>query len=212
MASDKLRGIIYCLTNTITNTQYIGQTTQPLKKRLKDHFAPSKADKSYIGRAIRKYGKENFNVEVIAEVNIDELNYLEQTCIMQRDTLSPRGYNLTTGGKRFNHTEETKRKISEAGKGRPTWTKGVSLSKEHRLNISKAKIGIKKSKETIENMRKARPNKRVIIDNENRIYNSIAEAERILNLFKGSIHRVLSGERKTTGGLSFNYLGDKNGR
>lgn len=40
------------------------------------------------------------------------------------------------------HTEETKRKIGEAGKGRPAWNKGkVGVSEETRQKLSKAKKG-----------------------------------------------------------------------
>jgi len=209
MANDKLRGTLYCLTNKVNGVQYIGQTTQPLKKRLKDHFAPSKADKSYVGRAIRKYGRDSFETETIVVVSIDELNTLEQDYIDKLGTLSPKGYNLTTGGERFNHTEETKKKkISKALKGKSTWNLGVKMPEDQKEKISKAKIGKKKTEETIQKMRKARPNKKAIMDQDGNIYGSLADAGRELSLSPPSIHRVLNGQRKTTGGYSFKYLGE----
>ena len=39
------------------------------------------------------------------------------------------------------HSEETKRKISEAGKGRVAWNKGKKLSKEHKRKMSEAHKG-----------------------------------------------------------------------
>lgn len=85
------------------------------------------------------------------------------------------------------------------------------MSEEQKEKISKANIGRKNTKETIQNMRKSRPNKRVIKDHNGIIYDSIAEAARELDLLTGSIHRVLKGTRKTTGGYSFKYLGENNG-
>lgn len=210
MANDKLRGIVYCITNQVNGMRYVGQTRQPLKRRLKDHFAPSKSSKTFIGRAIKKYGKENFSVEVIAVVEVDELNSLEQDYIDKLSTLSPEGYNLTTGGERFDHTEETKRKISKAGKGRPSWIKGRKMIEEHKNKISVANTGKKKTEQMIENMRDARPNKKKIVDQNGKVYKSIGEASREISIHRSCIDKVLKGLRNTAGGYSFSYLGGNN--
>jgi len=41
----------------------------------------------------------------------------------------------------WNHSEETKNKISEMKKGKPTWSKGKTHSEEHKRNNSLSKIG-----------------------------------------------------------------------
>jgi len=210
MANDKLRGIVYSITNLVNGMQYVGQTTQPLARRLKDHFVPSKSGKTYIGRAIKKYGKENFKSEIISgNIDVDSLDHLEQHFIYEMKTLSPNGYNLTTGGERFNHTEETKKKISEKLKGKSTWNLGIEMPEYQKERISKANKGKKNTKETIIKMRKARPNKRAIINQDGKRFESLADAARKLSLNISSIHRVLNGKRKTTGGYSFKYLGDE---
>lgn len=69
--------------------------------------------------AIRKYGEENFNVEVILvcdESNADskEIEYIAHF----ESTSREKGYNLSSGGSStFSHSEETKKKISESKKG-----------------------------------------------------------------------------------------------
>lgn len=44
-------------------------------------------------------------------------------------------------GSGWNHSEETKQKISEMKKGKPTWSKGKTHSEEHRRKNSESKIG-----------------------------------------------------------------------
>ena len=44
-------------------------------------------------------------------------------------------------GKGWNHSEETKQKMSEMKKGKPTCSKGKKCSEEHKKNVSLSKIG-----------------------------------------------------------------------
>ena len=53
---------VYKITNLYNGKVYVGQTKFSVEKRFKEH---AKAD-SLIGRAIRKYGEENFYREVLA--------------------------------------------------------------------------------------------------------------------------------------------------
>lgn len=91
---NKCYGIVYCLENTINNKRYIGVTTRTLQKRFDEHC---KAD-SYIGKAIRKYGAENFQKYVLDQAGSHaELCDLEIYYIEKYDTYH-QGYNLTLGG------------------------------------------------------------------------------------------------------------------
>lgn len=71
-------GVIYKWTNKISGKAYIGQTTQDPEERKAEHLYPS--SDSVISRAIRKYGVENFNFEVIdaTATNQDELDAREK--------------------------------------------------------------------------------------------------------------------------------------
>jgi len=81
-----------------------------------------------LNSAIRKYGKDNFIVELIETCAINEIDEKEVTNIKKFNTLNPNGYNLTTGG-RYNYTCSSNNiKIDDQGKGNPNPRKrGVPL-------------------------------------------------------------------------------------
>ena len=95
-----MRGFIYEITNTINGKSYIGQTIQNVKERFYQHCA-TKCSKAVldmaIHRAIKKYGKSNFTVEVIEEVDSTNLNDRERYWIKYYNSYN-NGYNSTKGG------------------------------------------------------------------------------------------------------------------
>jgi len=102
---------------------YVGQTIRSLKRRFKEHCALDK--ETYISRAIKKYGKENFTIEKVCECsNREELNRMEELFVKKMNSLSPNGYNLTGGGGSGEISQETREKLSLA-------TKGIPKTKEH---------------------------------------------------------------------------------
>lgn len=120
---------IYKITNKINNKIYIGQV---YNKTIYDRFArhckeANPKSKSYIGRAIHKYGPENFVVEEIdnatslKELNEKEIYWIAYYNSTNRDI----GYNLTKGGdggntylcKTDDEMNKIKNKISLANKG-----------------------------------------------------------------------------------------------
>ena len=71
---------IYKITNIQNNRNYIGQTTRPVEQRFHRHVndALNNILDTHFARAIRKYGKENFIIEVIDSAETqDELNKKE---------------------------------------------------------------------------------------------------------------------------------------
>ena len=95
-----MRGFIYKITNTINGKSYIGQTIQNIKERFYQHCATkcSKAVSNMaIHRAIKKYGKSNFTVEVIEEIDFANLNDRERYWIKYYNSYN-NGYNSTKGG------------------------------------------------------------------------------------------------------------------
>lgn len=116
--------IIYKLTNKINNKIYIGQTIKPFKERLRGHLYDAlyrkKPSDSRLSNAIRKYGIDNFNKEIIhiAET-LEELNYLEEFYINKYNSRDRNiGYNIKYGGENCLHSNETKRKIGNDTKKR----------------------------------------------------------------------------------------------
>ena len=96
-----MNGIIYLITNTINNKVYVGQTIQNLKDRWYRH-CQKKCLSNYeanmaIKRAIFKYGKDNFKVEVLEECPQEKLNEREIYYIAFFHSYED-GYNCTKGG------------------------------------------------------------------------------------------------------------------
>ena len=95
-----MRGFIYKITNTINSKSYIGQTIQNVKERFYQHCA-TKCSKVVsnmaIHRAIKKYCKSNFTVEVIEEIDSANLNDRERYWIKYYNSYN-NGYNSTKGG------------------------------------------------------------------------------------------------------------------
>ena len=120
-------GEIYCVTSP-SGKKYIGQCVKQLSSgkkwgyinRWKDHVrdAYSKDYCRLLNCAIRKYGSENFKIEVIKECLIEELNNYEAFYIDSFGSLSPNGYNLMTSGSKNRHSEESNnlKRISMIGK------------------------------------------------------------------------------------------------
>jgi group I intron endonuclease len=139
--------MLYCLAS---GKAYVGQTIQPLEMRWQQHVRDARNGSLYaVHSAIRKYGSAAFEKTVLAEAHtLDELNALEAYHISVQNTLTPAGYNLTTGGLSFKVSEETKRKLSAAGKGKPkspehvarqaAAQKGREISIETRIKMSAA--------------------------------------------------------------------------
>jgi hypothetical protein len=112
---DKLFGEIYIMTCIVNNKQYVGQTLSHRKNhnkyrphnskgRVKDHFCEAIKNTringcTYLNQAIRKYTPENFKYEVLERCLIADIDELEIKYIAKYNTLSPNGYNLTSGGR-----------------------------------------------------------------------------------------------------------------
>ena len=120
---------IYQIKNKINGKSYIGQTIKDPQERWKKHISISKKeghkDTSYIHKALRKDGPENFVFEVIDTAKSrEELDRKEQFHIKELNTLVPNGYNISTGGQFSKEIDaETRKKISESKKGEnnPNW-------------------------------------------------------------------------------------------
>lgn len=115
--------IAYKITNKINKKSYIGVTSKSVSRRFNQHCAAAGRGSSYaLHRAIRKYGRSFFDIEILAEAfSCAELSVLERDLIAEHGTLCPIGYNLTTGGDfgvGYEVSAETRRKMSLARKGR----------------------------------------------------------------------------------------------
>lgn len=163
-------GYIYKITNLIDGRIYVGKRQSPT-------FDPYYwGSGTHITRAIKKYGKENFDREIIEWCySLEEIVSREIYWIAELDTQNPDiGYNLSSGGlgsAGCTWSEESKDKLRQyKGPRSPNWGRhlteehkkhlseahsGKTLSEEHKQKISKSNTGRLCSQETREKISKA---------------------------------------------------------
>jgi group I intron endonuclease len=121
---------LYRITNKINGKIYIGQTVQP-EKRWTQHktSAASDSPRMIISYAIKKYGNDAFEFEVIAGCKTwEDANEIETLLVAQYGSLVPNGYNVSLGGFNAPKSEAWKEAFKK-------WH--ASLSPEERAIISK---------------------------------------------------------------------------
>jgi group I intron endonuclease len=139
---------IYKITNTLNGKQYVGQTKTKLEKRFTSHVcAANSGSTAIIHNAIRKYGKDAFEIELLQECqSFEELDEAERGWIAELNTVAPNGYNIEEGGcrNRGSLSEATRVKLREAAKHRsPEWYEKIcraarNRSPEWRRKLSEA--------------------------------------------------------------------------
>lgn len=181
--------IIYKITNLKNNKVYIGQTRQTLKQRLQRHFSRAKNEFKFnycLCNAIRKYGKNSFVAEVIDIADSKErLDELEIYWINKYNSLTPNGYNMTSGGggtSSYTHTDETKEIMSKKKRGmyfkenNPFYNK--THSKEQIEKWSKERKDVKLSQEHKEKISATRKRKKIINIDTGEVFESARHVAR----------------------------------
>lgn len=205
-------GFIYKYTSP-SGKSYIGQTINSLKDRAKNLISGNGYKKCTVfWKAIQKYGWNNFKVEILEEVKIEELNEREIQYIQYFDTLTPNGYNQATGG--------------EGGKRKQVFVYSAQNGKflEHYSSLSEASAGTGVPIETISSILGKQSNRKqshnftfldyyipnydiknlsrknyhriYVYDKEGFYYKSyerITEAAKDLNISEGSIRKCFNG-------------------
>lgn len=90
---NKISGI-YLITNKINGKKYVGCSID-IKSRWKAHINNNVVG---LGKAITKYGAENFTFEVLLECPNICFDFWECHFITKHNSIAPDGYNLTGGG------------------------------------------------------------------------------------------------------------------
>lgn len=165
-------GYIYRITDLSNGKCYIGQ-----HKYNKPMLDPKYHGSSSILKNQIKAHPERFLEELLMIcATLKEANYFETYFIDHMNTLSPNGYNLNRGGDKWEQTdrtkekrserfkgennpnygktfsEETRRKISEAHKGREPWNKGKHNVQPKRIDYHPSEETLKKMKENMLNI------------------------------------------------------------
>ena len=154
-------GYIYLVTDTTNGMKYTGKHHYHIEGQLDPNYHGS----GTIIKNIYKKRPETLKEEYIKTCySEEEMCSDEQYYIEVFDTLYPNGYNLTKGGDGCVASDETRRKMSESKKGKPSPNKGVPMSEETKKKMSESQKGKHHSEETKKKMsisRKGRtsPNK-----------------------------------------------------
>ena len=207
-------GVIYKIEHKKSHKIYIGQTRRTFEDRLREHLRPS--SKHHINFALRKYGIDNFYLDIIEEVEDALLNEREKYWIKYYNCVEPNGYNNTYGGeggvpseytrrkisetlksKHFTHTDEFKIQMSKRFKGRVSPMKGRKHSKETLLKMIEQRSG--------ENSKVAKP---IICLETGVYYISTVQASDQTGVGRSCLCCALKGTQKTAGGLHWVYADD----
>lgn len=217
------KGVIYCYTNLINGKKYIGQTIKTLRHRHQQHMNETKyenlrAYNHYFHRAIRKYGIENFSLNILIMncENYDKLNNYEQFYIERFKSLSiQNGYNMCNGGNNCNklacktdeEIAEWKSKISDSVKGENHPLYGTKMSEETKRKISESEKGKKMSEESKKKMSESKEGTPVVRIDKNLsivFYKKMFYTE----FDTSSVGRCCKGKQKTCGGYKWMYAED----
>ena len=229
---------IYCWTNLINGKKYIGKSVDLAGRKTEFLNFHYHYGGQLINNARRKYDSMEFwDYEVLEYCSIKDLNEREIYYIaVHNSTDRNQGYNLTKGGDGvvgFHHTDETKRRLSIAGRNhsaesiercrakllgkkqseetkrkRSESNKGRLVSDETRKKISIANAGRKPSNQTLALAREKNIKPVHQIDPKSgeiiKTYQSITDACVCLGgLFK--IGDCCKGKRKTAGGYKWMF-------
>lgn len=95
------RYIIYKITNKINNKAYVGKTERTIEQRWATHCSTARQGSKFrFHSAIRKYGEDKWNLEILEEIITDNellVNEKEMHYIALYKTLTE-GYNAVPGG------------------------------------------------------------------------------------------------------------------
>lgn len=181
--------LVYKITNTVNGQFYIGFTRRSLAARKANHFWCAAAGKQNVPKlynAIRKYGKDSFEFEVLAA--FEDLK-LAMDC--ERETIEKLrpSYNLIAGG---------------YGPSGHKWTPG------QREKIVRASKGLKRSPETIAAMKAGKVGKaygrKVVCLDDLAVHVSAREAAKFYKIGECGIRSVCYGLYQRTRSLHFEFF------
>lgn len=185
---------VYQIINKINNKRYIGSTNN-LYGRFNAHksrFLRNKHQNPYLSNSINKYGIETFEfklIKIFVGYSQEEILKIENEYIKKYNSNNRKfGYNVRIDcrtNKGFKHSEETRKKISEAGMNRV-------FSIERKKKLSDAKMG------------SLNPKSRKVIDTKtHKVYDTITDAAAQNNIKTVTLHQYLNNKRRNKTNLKY---------
>jgi group I intron endonuclease len=147
-------GIIYVITNKVTNMKYVGLTIQTLERRWKYHIDQAKSNQikgaGSLHASIREFGEDSFILKIIdngtTKVDLEEKEIM---WIKKLGTIVPNGYNISSGGgsggSNKKKTEIDGKYFESVGKAAEylSESKGISLDAAKK-RIATGRVNVKK--------------------------------------------------------------------
>lgn len=224
--------VVYKIENLINGKKYIGQTIKTfderyqfkgegvervlayleMRERNKQSYSETLYGNDHLLKSIRKYGVDNFTVEIIDEAETqEELNEkeIEWIAYYKSDT---DGYNKCIGGlsnSGWKPSDETRKIWSEARKGKMVGVNNPNYGQKHSQEVRNRMSKARRGKLTGAKHPKA---KAIINLDTLEIFETITDACDKYNLSNGNIVNVVQrkkrgnhGTRKTAGGFRWMY-------
>ena len=217
---------VYQHKNKINGKVYIGITSQKPEQRWRNGEGYKSSPHFY--SAIQKYGWDNFEHNILfVELTKEQACLKEQELIKEFNSMNREyGYNSTSGGDIFVMNEETKQKISQALMGNQN-NLGHSCSEEKKKKISEAQKGREFTEEHKQKLSEAAKNRHVPCSEEkkqtlkekshkkpvyceelDKVFESVQECGRQLGIPATSITKLCNGRGKTLKGYHLRYYND----
>lgn len=187
---------VYCHVNKINQKMYIGISSKSPFRRWGNNGCHYSGQ--VFGRAIQKYGWDNFEHIILMEGLTQDVAELVEISLIKKyhTTNSKFGYNVSTGGQlHMKMTDEAKAHLSNKYTGRkltPEWIAKRTLSQ----------TGLKRNDETKMKIRNAL-SVPIICINDRKIYKSLSEASIICNISLPHISSCCNKKRDFAGTNDF---------
>lgn len=217
---------VYVHTNKVNNKKYFGITKQSPENRWGSNGRNYQKSCPHFWNAIEKYGWDNFDHDVLAAgLSKKQACNMEIYLISEYKTQDRRfGYNIMEGGSAPSIPEEVRKKMSVAMRGNTNGTghpcseekkkkiseaqKGRKFSEERKRHLSEAKKGKSHapcSEETRKKISDAHEKCPVYCEETDTVYPSIQGCARALGLKATLVCKCCKGKTKSTGGYHLHY-------
>lgn len=218
---------VYQHKNKINGKIYIGITSQKPEQRWGSQGCNYKSSPHFYS-AIQKYGWDNFEHNILfMGLTKEQACLKEQELIKEFNSMNREyGYNSTSGGDIFVMNEETKQKISQAlmgnqnGLGHPCSEekkkkiseaqKGREFTEEHKQKLSEAAKNrhVPCSEEKKQILKEKSHKKPVYCEELDKVFESVQECGRQLGIPATNITKLCNGRGKTLKGYHLRYYND----
>ncbi len=193
---------VYCLRDRQKNIKYVGQTRQSLQKRYNAH------------KTAKRFPTDEFTIELVADFDEASEMYKLEAMLIEQYNLVNKGWNKEYG------KVKVPKETSQAGENnqfykhshRPEVREAIgkrSIGNKYAVG-SKSRKGLKNSEYHNQRISECSSKPTLCVE-LNKIFKSVTQAAKELNLQVSKIAAVCRGKRKSTGGYTFRYVEKQQG-